>query len=373
MNILQVCANYPPVPGGHGIYAQNLSAELLKYGVNTVVATFKPKNYSSSSIDKFPVKRVNAFFLNSIEYPIYSPMFLSDIHKIVETYEIDVINCHTRFFTSTFLSALYKKMSGKVLLVHTEHGAGPLVHDNKYVTSISNIYDSIFGKWAIKAADIPIAIGPSSMNFMKKLGCKKDIQIIPNSINCRDLEKLYIRNNLNNRDKLIISYIGRLVESKGISDLIMAFSQIEPYYDVELWIVGSGPDEFKFKELVKSLNIKNVYFWGFRSDIGTILSKTNIFVNPSHYDSVPTTILEAGCLGVRVVASNVGDVQYILGNDYPYLYNTGSFNELKRKIVDIIEASNFKANDIRKRVYKHFNWEQNSKKYFEMISYYIKE
>jgi glycosyltransferase involved in cell wall biosynthesis len=103
---------------------------------------------------------------------------------------------------------------------------------------------------------------------------------------------------------------------KGISDLIRVFSEIENDYDVKLWIVGNGPDELKFRRLVQAkfrrlvqaLQIKNIEFLGFREDIANILSMTNIFVNPSHYDSVPTTVLEAGCLGKRVVATNVGDI-----------------------------------------------------------------
>jgi glycosyltransferase involved in cell wall biosynthesis len=190
MNILQICANYPPIPGGHGIYAQNLSLELSQMGVNTRVLTFNPKNISNATlVDKLPVTRVNALFLNSIEYLVYDPTLISQISKIVKNNEIDVINSHTRFFTSTFFAALYKKLNKNILFVHTEHGAGSLVHKNRFVSLICNLYDSSFGKWAIKAADIPIAIGPSSMNFMRKLGCENEIEIIPNSINSITFEK----------------------------------------------------------------------------------------------------------------------------------------------------------------------------------------
>ncbi len=191
MNILQICANYPPIPGGHGIYAQNLSIELAKQGVNTTILTFNPSNINSKKLDdKLDVRRINAFNLESIEYPIYDPSILYYIHKIVKEKDIDIINSHTRFFTSSFFAALYKIINDKVIFVHTEHGAGPLIHKNNSVTSICNMYDSTFGKMAIKKADIPIAIGPSSKNFMKKLGCKKKIEIVPNSINCSEFERL---------------------------------------------------------------------------------------------------------------------------------------------------------------------------------------
>lgn len=372
MNILQICANYPPVASGYGVYAQNLSLGLLKYGVNTNVLTFNPKNISPNKIkDKLPVNRINAFVLNSVEYPIYYPTILNHITKIIKEYDINVINSHTRFFTSTFFAALYKKLNKNVLFVHTEHGAGPLVHKSRYISSICNLYDSSFGKWAIKSADIPIAIGPSSMDFMRKLGCEKEIEIIPNSINCSEFENLSKLVTKKQSEKLIITYIGRLVESKGVSDLIRVFSEIEIYYDVKLWIVGSGPDELKLQQLAQSLQIKNIEFLGFRTDVADILSMTDIFVNPSHYDSVPTTVLEAGCLGTRVVATNVGDVPYILGDEYPYLYEVNSLTLLKNHLIQIIDKSDFRADDLKRRIHQKFNWDINSKKYLNILSSHI--
>jgi glycosyltransferase involved in cell wall biosynthesis len=367
MNILQICANYPPIPGGHGVYAQNLSLELSKNGVNTSVLTFNPKNITSKNIiDKLHVIRVNAVFLNSIEYPIYEPTIMSQISKIVKDNEIDVINSHTRFFTSTFFAALYRKINNHVLFVHTEHGSGPLIHKSKFVSSVCGIYDSVFGKYAIKSADVPIAIGPSSMNFMKQLGCNKEIELIPNSICCSEFDKT-AKKPIREDKTIVITYIGRLVESKGVADLIRVFSELEKCYDVKLWIVGSGPDESRFKGLVSSLKINNVEFFGFRNDIQNILSMTDIFVNPSHYDSVPTTILEAGCLGTRVIASNVGDTSYIVGDHYPYLYDPDSLDTLRDHLVEIINRSDFRSNKLKKRIHDMFNWETNSKRYIELL------
>jgi len=370
MNILQICANYPPVPGGLGIYAKNLSIELFKLGIDTTILTFKPKNFNTINPDiELDVKRIKVLNLKLLEYPVYGPTILSHINNIVKEKEIDVINSHTRFFTSTYFASLYKKMNEKITFVHTEHGAGPLIHKNRAVSSLCNMYDSTFGKWAIKTADIPIAVGPSSKEFLKKLGCEKKIEIIPNSINCSEFERLSKESPQKKCDEIIITYIGRLVKSKGVHDLIKIFSEIENNYDVRLWIVGSGPDEESFKNLAKALHIKNLDFLGVRNDIPNILSMTNIFVNPSYYDSVPTTILEAGCIGTRVISSNVGDAVFILGDDYPYVYDVNSLDVLKKYLIQVIEESDFKDNKLKNQIHKYFNWEINSKKYTDILNY----
>jgi glycosyltransferase involved in cell wall biosynthesis len=236
---------------------------------------------------------------------------------------------------------------------------------------MSRFYDSTFGKWTLKKTDIPIAIGPSSKKFMEDLGCKKEIAIIPNSINCSQFEKLSKKSANKMTNEIIITFIGRLVESKGVSDLIYAFSKIENEYDVRLWIVGNGPDDLYFKHLANSLHIKKINFLGFRDDIPDILAQTDIFVSPSYYDSVPTTILEAGCIGTRVISSNVGDVPYIVGEDYPYLYNTDNLRTLKEHLIQVIEESDFKADKLQKRIYEMFNWDENSKKYLNLLNNYL--
>ena len=373
MNILQICANYPPISSGFGIYAQNLSIELAKQGVNTTILTFNPSNLNSTNPDdKLNVRRIKVFNLESIEYPIFDPSILYYIHKIVKENDIDIINSHTRFFTSTYFASIYKKLNKNVTFVHSEHGAGPIVHKNKIVSMICNSYDKSFGKWAIKTADIPIAIGPSSRDFLKKLGCTKEIEIIPNSIDCERFEKQSRESKRNKPEEILITYIGRLVESKGVSDLIKVFSEIENYYDVRLWIVGSGPDEKKFKYLARELHIKKIDFLGFRKDIPNILSMSDIFVNPSYYDSAPTTLLEAGCIGRRVISSNVGDASFMLGEGYPYIYDAGNLDLLKKHLLRIIEGLDFYDDILKTRVYELFNWKTNAKKYLELLNSHLK-
>jgi glycosyltransferase involved in cell wall biosynthesis len=372
MNILQICANYPPLTSGYAKYAQSLSRSLFKYDVRTNFLTCKPPHGKIiEKRDEFPVQRISTCYINSIEYPIFTPDILLHIDKIIKQNDIDVINTHTRFYTSSLFAHLYKYFNDDILFVHTEHGAGPLVHNNKLVSSMSRFYDSTFGKWTLKKTDIPIAIGPSSKKFMEDLGCKKEIAIIPNSINCSQFEKLSKKSANKMTNEIIITFIGRLVESKGVSDLIYAFSKIENEYDVRLWIVGNGPDDLYFKHLANSLHIKKINFLGFRDDIPDILAQTDIFVSPSYYDSVPTTILEAGCIGTRVISSNVGDVPYIVGEDYPYLYNTDNLRTLKEHLIQVIEESDFKADKLQKRIYEMFNWDENSKKYLNLLNNYL--
>lgn len=54
-----------------------------------------------------------------------------------------------------------------------------------------------------------------------------------------------------------ITYIGRLVQEKGVSLLIDAFSQIINEYDAKLMIIGDGNYRSSLEEQVKKKNICN--------------------------------------------------------------------------------------------------------------------
>lgn len=364
---MQICANYPPIPGGHGVYAQNLSNALHDLGVDTTVLTFKSAGAGSRKEGKIDVVRISALNLKSIEFPIYGPNILYTIHKLVKKRRIDVINSHTRFFTSTYFASLYKRLNSDILYVHTEHGSRHLTHKSKVITKISESYDHTLGKSAIRACDIPIAIAPSASEFLLHLGCNKDIAVVPNSVDCASLENLVMEREPRNTELVTITFVGRLVESKGVADLIKVFSRIEKKHPVKLWIVGDGPSRKRLENLARSLKIRNIDFFGFRSDVPSILANTDIFVNPSYYDTLPTTILEAGYFGIRVITTEIGDIKFALGKDYKFIYAPGSLDALQEHIINVINNKDFHDPELRDRVKERFNWELNAKKYLKII------
>lgn len=367
INILQVCANYPPIPGGHGVYARNLSNALYDLGVNTTVLTFKSSSARSRREGKLDVVRISALNLKSIEFPIYGPNILYTIHKLVKKQKINVINSHTRFFTSTYFTSLYRRLNRNVLYIHTEHGSHHLIHKSRIITKISESYDHIFGKSAIQACDIPIAVAPSVQQFLLHLGCHKDIVIVPNSVDCALLENLTKNKQPGETGLVTITFIGRLVESKGVADLIKVFSKMEKEHPVQLWVVGDGPYRSHLEDLAKSLKIQNIAFLGFRADVSQILANTDIFVNPSYYDTLPTTVLEAGCLGIRVIATDIGDIKFALGEDYKFTYNPGSLDSLQEHLINVINTNDFHDQKLKDRIRERFNWKVNAKRYMKII------
>jgi glycosyltransferase involved in cell wall biosynthesis len=135
------------------------------------------------------------------------------------------------------------------------------------------------------------------------------VKIIPCTV---DPDVFEIRRE-NSTNGIKILHSGRLVDKKGVPDLIKVFRNLRRRYDnIELHIVGDGKKLERCKELVQKFKLdKNVTFYGAVShdDVKNILSKADIFVLNSRVgddgdmEGTPVTLLEAMCSKVPVIST----------------------------------------------------------------------
>ena len=85
-------------------------------------------------------------------------------------------------------------------------------------------------------------------------------------------------------------------------------------------------------------NDKDILFLGLRNDIVNILSITDVLVNPSYSEGLPTSILEAASIGVPVVATDVGGTKEIFINEMGFLINLDDKKSLSESIMKLLES-----------------------------------
>jgi len=117
---------------------------------------------------------------------------------------------------------------------------------------------------------------------------------------------------LESKEKYLL-YIGRLVEKKGLEDLIYGFSEFSKNSDYKLIIAGFGNLEIKLKTLVKEQNLENKIIFAGKvglSEKKSLFEKSQILIVPSSIltglpsEGMPVTILEGLYFGKVVVASD---------------------------------------------------------------------
>ena len=132
-------------------------------------------------------------------------------------------------------------------------------------------------------------------------------------------------------DKTIL-FVGNLIESKGVFELVEAIKALRANGEsVQLIIIGTGSAKKQLVDHVARADLtRHVHFAGYvpNSDLADWYCAADIFCLPSYSEGVPNVIMEAIACGRPVVASRVGGIPEIVGNDNGLLIEPRSSKSL---------------------------------------------
>lgn len=369
-----VCAAYfNPHIGGYESYIKGLYSRINNnLQVDILVSDFQG-NPEFEKRDGMNVYRLDSICLLGNMYPIPKINFrnFKILRNILNT-EYLFVNTHTRFFMSSFLGFVISKLK-TTKLIHTEHGVGPIIFDNYFVNLISSIYDRIIGKMIIRLADINIGISKASCKFLENMGAK-NVYLVQNGVETNLFKKK--RNNLKENLKIsddfkVITFTGRLIYAKGVQDLINCFFTLKTRgIYAKLLIIGDGSYRNNLEELAN--NDKDILFLGLREDIVDILNITDVLVNPSYSEGLPTSILEAASVGVPIIATDVGGTKEIFIDEMGFLIREKDKIMLLENLVKVLEFDdNQLSREIRRKYIKdNYDWEKIVDIYLKILKRY---
>ncbi len=142
---------------------------------------------------------------------------------------------------------------------------------------------------------------------------EKKIHVIHNWVDLANKsaskDQIFCREKYGFKNELIIGCVGRLHPQKGQTYLIKAFSLIAvDFPDVILVLVGDGECRSDLVKEVSSLGLeKKVFFLGtmLGEDYNHIFSTFDIYVQPSVFEGLPRTLLDAMHKGKPIVATDI--------------------------------------------------------------------
>lgn len=158
----------------------------------------------------------------------------------------------------------------------------------------------------------------STVGLREYLGYKGDIYEIPHIIqkvqNIPDSSHYM-------EDINAIGCICRLSAEKGLVYLLGAWKYLSTLnIKATLHIYGEGNEKAHLLELVNALGIKDTVFWEGTFEpfcgIDDICRKHMVFVQPSLFESIPTTVIELMARKRVVISSNVGGISEIISPEY---------------------------------------------------------
>jgi glycosyltransferase involved in cell wall biosynthesis len=155
---------------------------------------------------------------------------------------------------------------------------------------------------------------------------------------------------------------------------VEVFASIKRIYpEAALCMVGPEKDGSlsEAKQRAKDLNVR-VFFTGKLSKQDWIdLSKNySVFINTTHFDNMPVSVIEAMSLGLAVVSTNVGGIPFLLENEKEsLLVPDRDVNKTVEAIVRLIEEpelfSKITTNSREKT--KQFEWQEVKSKWLNIL------
>jgi glycosyltransferase involved in cell wall biosynthesis len=108
--------------------------------------------------------------------------------------------------------------------------------------------------------------------------------------------------------------VARLSEEKGIDRLIRSVAKLTIPF--QFYIVGDGNRRGILQQLIDELNMQDkIFLMGKKQQPFTGMEDAALFLMGSHYEGFPNVLLEAGALGIPVVAFDVpGGINEIIIN-----------------------------------------------------------
>ncbi len=134
-------------------------------------------------------------------------------------------------------------------------------------------------------------------------------------------------------DDIVCVAVGRLVWAKGYADLVEAFARLAiPVPNARLVIVGEGALHAELEAQIDRAGLSERVLLAGHCDherVLGILSASNIFVMSSRSEGVPYALLEAGALGLPILATRCGGIpEVVRDGEEALLVNPGDISGL---------------------------------------------
>lgn len=173
----------------------------------------------------------------------------------------------------------------------------------------------IIKSWALRRASAVTANSTATQAKVSELTRSRvEAELIPMGVDIRapDPEAVAsIRARFGEAGPLVV-FLGRIVEEKGVLDLVRAFATIRARFPTaRLTMVGRGNDCDTVSELALNLGLNEAVHqpgWTDPSEVVNWFTAADVVVAPSWFEAQGLSVMEAQAAGAAVVATNVGGI-----------------------------------------------------------------
>ncbi|MBQ6504386.1 MAG: glycosyltransferase family 4 protein [Flexilinea sp.] len=357
-------ALYMPHLGGVEKFSQSIAAELSKTDQVTVFC-MNTENLSPEIIREgnVEVHFLPCFSLQKGRFPVPKLSAVRLVRDWFRDNQVDFGIVQCRFYLLSLLGCeiLHRH---QIPFIQIEHGAGDVMMPNPVVDRVWHLYDRLLTEREKKIPHDFYAVSHAGLKWLEHYGIH-GVGVISNSVAPQDFTEglrhpgTWKREHEIPENSLLITFSGRIMREKGVTDLLDAFDRLR---GDKLYLVIAGEGE---RKLVRSWEGReNILFPGQIpfSEIPYLLADTAIYCLPSHFiEGKPTGVLEAGmCGNAVVVTASGGSLEIVPDNDHGRLVPAGDIDALTEAIQGLVDDPDERkriGENLHARVMQRFTWQ----------------
>ncbi len=218
-------------------------------------------------------------------------------------------------------------------------------HFSAYIRSDENSYNKyplllkLIFKLTFRRASAVITVSQHLADGLQKNGLiRREVFVIPNVVeHYQDKKKSALES-----PKIKILTISALIDNvKNISGLIRAFGKVvERHKNIELHIIGDGPDKENLVNLTRNTGLSNyVFFHGYvpNQKLEKYFQESRFFVLNSNFETFSLVTAESLAHGVPVVVTRCGGPEEFVNKNVGILVKRGDEDDLVRGLEYMIK------------------------------------
>lgn len=253
--------------------------------------------------------------------PLRDAEALAKLIRLMRRFRPDVVHTHTA--KAGFLgrqAAL--AVRPRPALVHTYHGH---VLEGYFGAAKSRLYLEMERALA-RVSDCLIGVSQATVDDLVRLGVApaSKFRVLPLGLDLDGLAGLPGELRAGSRAELgvgegemLLVFVGRIVPIKRLDLLLRALAgarEVDPR--LRLAIVGDGGERPQLERQAAELGIGgDVLFLGYRRELRPLFAAADIAVLSSDNEGTPVSLIEAAAAGLPAVATDVGGVHEVVGED----------------------------------------------------------
>lgn len=345
----------PMTHGGVEKHVEEVAVRLAERGHDVLVYTRpnytpkKLKNFKGVNLISRPV--IGTKHLDAISHTLFS------VVDVIFRKKIDVIHFHS--IGPSFLITMVKVFKPRTPVVATFHSQ---CYNHEKWGRFAR-FSLLLGEYiCCTFSDAMIAVSKDIKEYSEKK-YKRDVIFVPNGVPLYDEKRKanYISKKWGLEKEEYILYVGRLIRVKGLVNLIKAYKKTDTYKKLVFVGDGSYTDDY-VKELKRlAINDSRIIFTGRQGGkiLDELYSNAFLALQPSEFEGMSISLLEALSYGLPVVMSNIPGNKRVAG-EVAFMFKNKSAKDLQRVLqyaLDHPSISRNKGNRGRKLIERFYDWE----------------